>query len=147
MLSNTCKYAVRAVIYLAINEEPSKKIGIKQISKELDIPSPFLGKILQSLAKQKLLASTKGPHGGFSLGKPAENISLLDIVEIIDGLDVFNVCLVGMKFCVGHEERKTICPLHQRSGPIRNDLFEMFKNQTIGGSALDLKKVGNFIDL
>ena len=72
MLSNTCKYAIRAVIYLAVNDEDGKKIGIKQISKDLDIPTPFLGKILQSLAKQKLLKSTKGPHGGFSIGRPAE---------------------------------------------------------------------------
>ena len=79
MLSNTSKYAIRAVIYLALNAGEEKKIGIKQISKDLSIPTPFLGKILQTLAKQKLLSSTKGPHGGFGLGKSAEEITLIDI--------------------------------------------------------------------
>lgn len=64
MLSNTCKYAIRSVIYLALNAQDGKKIGIKKISEDLEIPTPFLGKILQSLARQKLLSSTKGPHGG-----------------------------------------------------------------------------------
>ena len=62
MLSNTSKYAIRAVIYLALFAGKEKKIGIKQISTDLSIPTPFLGKILQTLAKHKLLSSTKGPH-------------------------------------------------------------------------------------
>lgn len=88
MLSNTCKYAIRAVLFLAVNET-SGKIGIKHISDTLNMPSPFLGKILQILAKHKILNSTKGPHGGFGLGRKAEDITLLDIVSIIDGQDFF----------------------------------------------------------
>jgi Rrf2 family protein len=84
MLSNTCKYAIRSVIYLSINAKENQKIGIKKISEELDIPTPFLGKILQSLARQKLLTSTKGPHGGFGMGKDPSEITLMNIVEIVD---------------------------------------------------------------
>ncbi|MBT8387492.1 MAG: Rrf2 family transcriptional regulator, partial [Ignavibacteria bacterium] len=94
MLSNTCKYGIRAVIYLAANKGESKKIGIKTISKDLAIPTPFLGKILQSLAKQKILSSTKGPNGGFGLGKDAGEITLLDIIIAIDGRDVIDMCLI-----------------------------------------------------
>src|SRR4030042_4490721 len=99
MLSNTSRYAIRAVIYLAVNYEEGAKIGIKQISKDLGIPTPFLGKILQSLAKHKLLSSTKGPHGGFGLGRKAEDIKLIDIVDIIDGQDIFNQCLIRLNDC------------------------------------------------
>ena len=67
MLSNTSKYAIRAVIYLALFSTKEKKVGIKQVSSELDIPSPFLGKILQLLARHHILGSTKGPNGGFYL--------------------------------------------------------------------------------
>ena len=95
MLSNTCKYAIRSVIYLALHAQDGKKIGIKKISEDLEIPTPFLGKILQSLARQKLLSSTKGPHGGFGLGKDPMEISLMNIVEIVDGLDMFENCLIG----------------------------------------------------
>jgi DNA-binding IscR family transcriptional regulator len=55
MLSNTCKYAIRALIYLANYAKDNQKIGIKKISEDLKIPSPFLGKILQSLAREKLI--------------------------------------------------------------------------------------------
>jgi DNA-binding IscR family transcriptional regulator len=55
MLSNTCKYAVRALIYLGKYSENGTKIGIKKISADLLIPTPFLGKILQNMVKKKIL--------------------------------------------------------------------------------------------
>ena len=132
MLSNTCKYAVRSVIYLALNQEDDKKIGIKKISKDLDIPTPFLGKILQSLAKQKMLLSNKGPHGGFSLAVEAGKISLLDIVKIIDGLDVFENCLIGMNSCKSAHENGRPCPVHDQFCELRGKMLELFKEETIG---------------
>lgn len=131
MLSNTCKYAIRAVIYLAINKGDEKKIGIKEISKELDIPTPFLGKILQSLAKHKLLTSTKGPHGGFGFARPVEEITLFDIVEIIDGCDLFENCLIGMHRCNSNENDALRCPVHDQFSDIRSKLFDLFKTETI----------------
>jgi Rrf2 family protein len=129
MLSNTSKYAIRAVIYLALNGKKDEKIGIKQISTDLGIPTPFLGKILQSLAKHKLLASTKGPHGGFSLGKNAYDISLMDVVEIIDGLDSFNMCLLGLATCTSNE---ATCPVHGRYAGIREQMKDLFQTENIG---------------
>jgi len=131
MLSNTCKYAIRAVLYLAINEEEDVKIGIKKISEELNMPSPFLGKILQVLSKHKILNSTKGPHGGFSLGKKAEEINLLEVVRIIDGLDFFNNCVIGVKLCEDDAAKKEICPFHSKLDPIRDELYKQFKTLTI----------------
>ena len=132
MLSNTCKYAVRAVLYLAINEKENTKIGIKKISEDLNMPSPFLGKILQTLSKNKLLSSTKGPHGGFSLGKSANEITLLNIVEIIDGLDFFDTCVIGVKVCEEDAAKKAICPFHDKLDPLRDQLYNQFKSLTIG---------------
>jgi Rrf2 family protein len=132
MLSNTSKYAIRAMIYLALNSKGEAKIGIKQISKDLEIPTPFLGKILQSLAKHKLLASTKGPHGGFGLGKNAYDINLMDIVEVIDGLDSFNMCVLGLKSCTNNEQN---CPIHKNYGTIREELKNLFQTENIGAIA------------
>ncbi len=131
MLSNTCKYAIRAVIYLAINNSEDKKIGIKEISSKLSIPMPFLGKILQVLAKHKILHSTKGPHGGFSIGKELNEISLLNIVEIIDGLDAFNNCVIGMHTCSCNEEESLKCPVHVQFYQARKNLYDIFRNETI----------------
>jgi Rrf2 family protein len=132
MLSNTCKYAVRSVIYLALNDEEGKKIGIKQISNDLNIPTPFLGKILQSLAKQKMLLSNKGPHGGFSLAKDPHEISLLDIVSIVDGMDIFELCMIGMNTCKSAHENELPCPVHEKFCAVRKQMFDLFKEETIG---------------
>jgi Rrf2 family protein len=147
MLSNTCKYAIRAVIYLAINEKENKKIGIKEISKDLSIPSPFLGKILQVLSKNKLLSSTKGPHGGFSLGKSAYEISLLDIVKIIDGLDFFDTCVIGLQICADDPKKKLLCPFYAKLDPLRDQLYEQFKTLTIGTFKDDADKIMEVLSL
>ncbi|HSH51217.1 MAG TPA: Rrf2 family transcriptional regulator [Bacteroidales bacterium] len=131
MLSNTCKYAIRAVIYLSLNGGEEKKIGIKKISEDLDIPTPFLGKILQTLAKNKLLKSTKGPHGGFGLAKPAKDITLLNIVEIIDGLDFFNTCLIGLRTCKPTAHDDVQCPIHHKYEPISMQIYDLFNSETI----------------
>ena len=60
MLSNSCRYGIRAVIYLASQPTGDNKTGIKQISNDLDLPTPFLAKILQQLAKQKILEFFQG---------------------------------------------------------------------------------------
>lgn len=136
MLSNTCKYGIRAVIYISVYATDKKKIGIKEISSELDIPSPFLGKILQTLSKRKILNSTKGPNGGFTLSKPAEQIPLMDIVEIIDGTEIFDTCLVRTSTCSDDDP----CGLHDNVSAIRKQLKIFFLNQTIYDLSTEFKR-------
>jgi Rrf2 family transcriptional regulator, iron-sulfur cluster assembly transcription factor len=130
MLSNSCRYGIRAVIYLA--SQPSDlKVGIKQISSDLDLPTPFLAKILQQLAKQKILSSSKGPHGGFSLLKDPKNITLLDIVNTIDGSDTFTTCVMYKGTCEGVGEERKVCPLHDDYEKTRSQLITLFGNRSI----------------
>ena len=142
MISNTCKYAIRAVIYLAANSKENEKIGIKKISEELDLPGPFLGKIMQTLAKNKMLNSIKGPHGGFSLAKNPDKISLYDVVEVIDGTDVFNECLIGVKICENNPSHEELCPFYKRSHEVRRQLIKVFREQTIGDFAKGINQAG-----
>ncbi len=132
ILSNTCKYAIRASIYLALYEPVDEKVGIKKIAKDLDIPTPFLGKILQNLVKHKILTSTKGPHGGFGLNRDPYEITLLEIIEVIDGMDIFHECLIGLKSCREYGHDVVPCPIHDQFRPISHQLYELFKNETIG---------------
>jgi Rrf2 family iron-sulfur cluster assembly transcriptional regulator len=127
MLSNTSKYAIRAVIYLALFSTKEKKVGIKEVSSELDIPSPFLGKILQLLARHHILGSTKGPNGGFYLAKPAIDISLMEIIELIDGRDAFGTCVIRTTPC-SHEDP---CSLHDKIAPLRNEERMLFDTESI----------------
>ncbi len=136
MLSNTCKYAVRATVYLSVFATGGKKIGIKEISEKLDIPSPFLGKILQSLARHKILASTKGPNGGFTLNRKAEEISLMDIIEIIDGTEIFDTCLIRTSKCSDDEP----CGMHDGITALRSEMKNYFINQTISDLSSEFKR-------
>lgn len=131
MLSNSCRYGIRAVIYLASQPRSAGKTGIKQISKELDLPTPYLAKILQELAKQKILSSSKGPHGGFSLLKDARRITLLDIVKAIDGDEFFTNCIMHSGKCGGKKNNKKRCPLHDDYDKTRQDLISLFSMRTI----------------
>jgi Rrf2 family iron-sulfur cluster assembly transcriptional regulator len=136
MLSNTCKYAVRAVVYTSVFATEDKKSGIKEIAEKLDIPSPFLGKIMQTLAKQKIVNSTKGPNGGFWLARIAEDISLMEIVEIIDGTDVFELCLIRDCKCSDREP----CGIHSSITSVRKELRDSFLNQTMGDLATEYRR-------
>lgn len=127
MLSNTSKYALRAVIYLALYASPDKKAGIKEIAEALHIPTPFLGKILQNLAKHQILHSSKGPHGGFCLKKQAIDISLMEIVEIIDGTELFDQCVIRTTRC----SYDAPCSLHDKIAPLRSEMKSIFLTESV----------------
>jgi Rrf2 family iron-sulfur cluster assembly transcriptional regulator len=147
MLSNTCKYAIRALIYLGKYSEEGTRIGIKKISSDLLIPTPFLGKILQNLVKQKILVSTKGPNGGFGLGKKPEEISLYDIVKIVDGEDFFRNCLLGLQPCATHFSEGKPCPVHKSFSPIRTQLYTFYQETTISAILEDMTGIEDLIRL
>ncbi|MDA3879501.1 MAG: Rrf2 family transcriptional regulator [Prolixibacteraceae bacterium] len=146
MLSNTCKYAIRALIYLANYSKDEKKIGIKKISEDLKIPSPFLGKILQSMARERMLSSTKGPNGGFSLGRDAEDISLYDIVVHVDGDKYFNNCIIRLEPCTCFTEEISTCPVHRRFSQIRDDLIRFYKDTSLADIIDDFEISGESIE-
>ena len=127
------------MLYIALHSKNNEKIGIKPISEGLNIPSPFLGKILQVLSKKKILNSSKGPHGGFSLRKDVDDICMIEIVEAIDGLDFFNSCIIGLNSCT-ENPNEAPCPLHNKYGAIRDQVFELFKTETIGGMVEKIKE-------
>jgi Rrf2 family protein len=131
MLSNSCRYGIRAIIYIASQPADNGKTGIRQISRDLNLPTPFLAKILQQLAKQKILDSSKGPHGGFSLLKDPKKITLLDIVKIIDGEDILTNCLIHNGTCKQVDSQKDLCPVHDDYENIRSGLINLFSNNTI----------------
>lgn len=131
MISNSCKYAIRAVIYIAEQPSDCGKTGIKKISGDLDLPTPFLAKILQQLAKHKILISLKGPHGGFSLLKEPDEITLLDIVKIVDGEDIFERCIMCNTSCSDMNKYHHQCHLHDDYDNIRKQIIELFSRKTI----------------
>ncbi|WP_347160030.1 RrF2 family transcriptional regulator [Pontibacter chitinilyticus] len=127
MLSKTTEYALRAIVYIALSNTEGHRAGVKEIAKELELPEPFMGKILQDLVRKGIIASAKGPHGGFFLHRPASDISILEVVRQLDGLDEFRKCGMGMKEC----SDKHPCPLHNDIKAYRDHLLKVFSAKTI----------------
>lgn len=130
MLSKSCEYGLRATLFLASLDRDGY-IPIGTISDELDISFPFLTKIFQQLNDADLLVSQRGPHGGVSLTKPAEEITLLDIVVAIDGTDLFEECVLGLPGCGDAQP----CPLHDHWGEKREQVENMFRSMTLAEMA------------
>jgi Rrf2 family iron-sulfur cluster assembly transcriptional regulator len=131
MLSSSSKYGIRAVTYIASQSRNNGKIGIKKISEDLNLPTPFLAKILQLLARQKILSSSKGPHGGFSLLRDPKKITLLDIITTIEGDDIFDNCIIHNMPCKCVTDDKLMCPIHDDYMKVRNALVKLFTSKTI----------------
>jgi len=121
MLSKSCEYALKSILYITKHSQNLERVGAKNISDDLGIPYHFAAKLLQILAKADIISSQKGPNGGFYL--TAENLkhSLADVVRAIDGNGIFVNCILGLKTC--SETRP--CPLH-------NDFIEIKKKISRG---------------
>jgi Rrf2 family protein len=83
-LSLSSRYAVRAVVAIAAHKGPELVIA-QEVTAEHGLPAQFVSKLLRLLVKAGLLQSLRGPNGGFSLTKPAGAVTLLEIVEAVDG--------------------------------------------------------------
>lgn len=97
-ITRQADYAVRAVLCLA-KHGPSERVTTAQIGREQHIPQTFLAKIMARLSVAGIVHSTRGSHGGMSLARPADEISLLDIVEAIDGPMRLNECVSDPGAC------------------------------------------------
>lgn len=147
MLSNTCKYAMRALIYLGRFSEKDRMIGIKKISEDLGLSSPFLGKILQNLVKQKILISTKGPNGGFALAKSPADVTIWDIVVKVDGEEFFTNCLIRLEPCHSHDSDKPLCPVHAQYDKLRKKITRFYKETTLEVISRDIEKYEDLVKL
>lgn len=134
MLSKTCEYAIRAMLFVAHKSEAGNKIGIKEISKGIGAPAHFLAKIMQDISRKGLIQSIKGPNGGFYLDESAKKNTLADIVKAIDGDKLFTGCGLGLKVC----SEKNPCPLHNEFKVIRKKINQMLKSATVAEFNMDL---------
>jgi Rrf2 family protein len=126
LLSKSCEYGIRATLYLATLRENSY-VSIRDISDELNISFHFLTKIFQQLTQAGLLRSLRGPRGGIALARPANQITLLDLVRAIDGDGLFTQCVLGLPGC-GEEKP---CPLHRDWTVEREHLHTLFAGMTL----------------
>ncbi|NNK81631.1 MAG: Rrf2 family transcriptional regulator [Flavobacteriaceae bacterium] len=143
MFSNSSKYAIKAVLYLALNSSKEKKIMVKDIAEPINVPQAYIAKLLQELSRQNLISSTKGPRGGFYLSETDKQIPLRKIIHVIDGESRLSSCLLSLEDC--NEDKP--CPLHKSMYPLKTKLLESLENKTIVDLAKDVEEGNSFLPL
>lgn len=121
LLSKTCEYALRAVIFLAQRSAEGRRYSAAEIASDTGASEFFAAKILQKLGREGIISSAKGPRGGFFMTEENTRKSLGDVVRVIDGESLFAQCLLGLPHC----SDKNPCPMHRDFKPIRQQIIAM----------------------
>lgn len=135
IFSRQCEYALQAVLYLAL-KPAGEMTSIKDLTDKLDIPYHFLAKILQDLTRKDLLVSHKGPSGGFALAMPPKDITLLSIIDAVDGIEFTKSCVLGFPECSGVNP----CAVHEQWGALRDGIQSMLVNKNVEQLAGEMMK-------
>jgi Rrf2 family transcriptional regulator, iron-sulfur cluster assembly transcription factor len=109
LYSKGCEYAIRALVYVT-GEERDQEVRFQaaEICKRADIPEAYTRKVFQSLVQGGFLEAHRGPGGGYSLTRPSDEITILDVILAVDGEETFDQCVMGLPGCGGDMP----CPLH-----------------------------------
>ena len=127
MLSQTSEYALRAVLYLA-ESEADEPVPAAQIAKALEIPANYLSKTLRTLVRSGVLASGRGPAGGFRLARAPHRITLQTVVAPFDGMTDQRRCLLGRPQCTD----RNACRAHDAWKRTSEQVAQFFRSTTVG---------------
>jgi Rrf2 family protein len=129
MVSQTAEYALRAVVYLADQQGAPRTTA--QIAAVTLVPAGYLAKVMQNLSRAGILKSQRGLYGGFTLAYPAEQMSVLQIINAVDPLRRYPACPLGI---ASHGKR--LCPLHSKLDEAAQMVEDAFR-QTMVAELLD----------
>lgn len=135
--SKSFGYALRGILYVAMTNEENRRVQVDEIASKLAVPRHFLAKIMNRVVKEGILDSTKGPYGGFSVNEETLGSPLIRLLNITDGMELFNSCVLQLGKC----NKSNPCPLHFMIEKNRDDLEKNFSQITIA----DLMKQDNKI--
>lgn len=143
MFSKACEYGIKSALYIAEQSLKSdKKVGVKDIAKEIGSPEAFTAKTLQILTKNNIVSSIKGPAGGFYISKDKlKTIKLSHIVMVIDGDQIYKGCGLGLNQC---NERKP-CPVHHKFKIVREELANLLEKTSLHEMATGLNSGLTFL--
>lgn len=125
-LTRKGEYAIRGIIYLA-QQQPGKMSLISEIAEAAQVPQTFLAKIFQSFAKLGIVNSYRGTGGGFTLARPAAEITLREVVEAVEGPIMPNRCLLGRGAC----DRSGECNVHEVWRLVQQRVVDVLESVTI----------------
>lgn len=124
MISQTAEYALRAIVYLAMNADSA--FTTQQISVATKVPAPYLSKVLQSLVKANLVRSQRGHGGGFVLEKVPAQITILEIITSVDPIQRIAKCPLGLE-----THGVNLCALHKKIDDATAIIEKTFADATV----------------
>jgi Rrf2 family transcriptional regulator, nitric oxide-sensitive transcriptional repressor len=124
MFSQTAEYALRVVAFLAA--AGGEAVTTKQISEGTRVPVGYLAKVLQSLSRGGIVRSQRGPHGGSVLARPAEELTIYDVIQAVDPIRRITSCPLGLK-----SHGSVLCPVHRRLDNALGLVERSFRDATI----------------
>ena len=124
LFSTATGYALRTLA--ALPEDGTFSLA-KDLASRLELPGPYLAKILQGLVQANILASVRGPKGGFRLARTSDRITVGDVVVAMEGPDAMEGCVMGFPSC-GDEHP---CPLHEAWGAVKAQVSASMTEATI----------------
>jgi len=124
-ITRQADYALRAILYLA-RLDPQQRASTSQIAEYQQIPPSFLAKIISQLSIAGIINTSRGARGGVSLARKPEEISLLDVVEAIDGPITLNECTKDPSVCAFGED----CPIHDVWCETQAELVQQLQQST-----------------
>ncbi|MFV0604572.1 MAG: RrF2 family transcriptional regulator [Niabella sp.] len=139
LLSHTCQVALKAVLYIATQ---SRSVTVKELSQTINESTHTIAKVLQSLVKQGQLTSITGPAGGFFITEEQSKNSILEIIKSVDGKDVLEKCVLGLKQCSSQHP----CPVHAKFVFLREEITNIFEKTTITNIGQVLEKGNVFLN-
>ncbi|MDR2123342.1 MAG: Rrf2 family transcriptional regulator [Flavobacteriaceae bacterium] len=131
MISNRCKYALKALIYIA-RQDKDKSVLSSEISKDENIPKKFLENILRDLKNAQFLTSRRGAKGGYRLNKDMESVTLIDVIRLMDGPIALLPC-VSINYhqpCDTCADEET-CTIRDVFVEVRNATLEIYRKTTL----------------
>ena len=134
IFSSSTEYAIRGLSELA-TRGAERPVMLDDLVKGTDLPRDFLAKVFQKLVHGGVLKSAKGRGGGFMLAKAAHEITLINVVEAIDGPQLLDHCVVGLERC----NDTMPCPQHDLYKPIRQRLKDYLITTTLADMASSLR--------
>ncbi|MBS1508547.1 MAG: Rrf2 family transcriptional regulator [Bacteroidetes bacterium] len=141
MFSKACEYAIRAALYIAIRSADGTKLNVPEIAREIDAPRAFTAKVLQVLVREGMIQSVKGPNGGFFIKQKSKPVYLNSIVHAIDGQDILQTCVLGLKEC----SDKFPCPVHNEIKSSKHQMRDILRGKTVQELANEYAKGKTFL--
>jgi len=127
MLSNSSKYAIKGVLYLALNSDENHKIMVRDMHGIVNVPESYLAKLLQELSRHDVISSARGPKGGFYLSDNDRKRTLMDVVKVIDGEKRVTSCVLGLRNC----DVDNPCVLHKLVGSNKTNFINVLERTTL----------------